>query len=111
MSSDRVAAILNQLRSATERTITAVSQPRPRRKPAHSSATYDAPMTSVLPGGFASEKMSSELTHSSRAPGISGRRGRPPGASTNVSAVSVSSAPSASTQRSVFSSVKLANAL
>ena len=48
-------------RSGMERIMTVVSKPTPWMKPAHSSATYEAPTTSVLPGGVLRLKMSSEV--------------------------------------------------
>eukprot|EP01139_Manchomonas_bermudensis_P020033 Amastigsp_a677752_82.p3 type:complete len:104 gc:universal Amastigsp_a677752_82:807-496(-) len=67
--------------------MTVVSKPSPVRNPAHSSATYAAPTTRVLPGGASCEKMSSELRQYSCAPGMSGYAGRPPTATTILSAV------------------------
>lgn len=56
-------------RRGIERIMTVVSYPSPAMKPAHSSATYEAPTTSVLPGGAAIEKRSSDVMHSSCANG------------------------------------------
>ena len=61
--------------------MTVVSNPSPAKKPAHSSATYEAPTTSVFPGGFSSEKISSEVMTSS-PPGIERGVGLPPTAIT-----------------------------
>eukprot|EP00732_Lithocolla_globosa_P003655 Lithocolla_globosa_v1_NODE_3019_length_1790_cov_311.439263.p3 type:complete len:180 gc:universal NODE_3019_length_1790_cov_311.439263:754-1293(+) len=72
-----------------ERIMTVVSEPRWVRKPAHSSATYEAPTTRVLPGAFSRKNTSSEVIPYSLAPGISGYRGRPPTAITTFSAVIV----------------------
>jgi len=94
-----------------ERIMTVVSKPTPCTKPAHSSATYEAPTTSVLPGGVLCEKMSSEVRQCSLAPGISGYLGRPPGAMIKASAVMRVSLPFLSTATTVFSSTKLAYAL
>mmetsp|Transcript_22776 Transcript_22776/g.51540 ORF Transcript_22776/g.51540 Transcript_22776/m.51540 type:complete len:211 (-) Transcript_22776:102-734(-) len=94
-----------------ERIITFVSKPRPWMKPAHSSATYDAPTVSVFPGGVLMEKMSSELMPCSFAPGMSRYLGRPPTAMTNLSAVIVVSLPFLSTATTVFASLNVAKAL
>mmetsp|Transcript_33953 Transcript_33953/g.72511 ORF Transcript_33953/g.72511 Transcript_33953/m.72511 type:complete len:312 (-) Transcript_33953:636-1571(-) len=70
-------------RSGIERMSSVTSQPSEVRKPAHSSATYEPPTTSVLPGCECSEKRSSELMQWSTAPrNESGNFGRPPTAST-----------------------------
>ncbi len=44
------------------------------RKPAHSSAMYEAPTTSVLRGGVAAQKMSSLVMQHSLSP-VEGREG------------------------------------
>ena len=98
-------------RSGIERIITVVSKPTPLMKPAHSRATYDAPTTSVLPGGVFIAKTSSEVMQCSFAPGMSGYRGRPPVATTNLSAVSVCVFPFLSTAVTVLASVNVAYAL
>lgn len=49
--------------------MTATSNPSACRKPAHSSAMYDAPTTSVFPGGEYWLNRSSEVRHSSLSPG------------------------------------------
>ena len=64
--------------SNMERTIQLVSKPNLTRNPAHSRATYEAPTTSVFPGGEGREKTSSLVIPYSFAPGISGYLGRPP---------------------------------
>mmetsp|Transcript_48283 Transcript_48283/g.119603 ORF Transcript_48283/g.119603 Transcript_48283/m.119603 type:complete len:206 (-) Transcript_48283:382-999(-) len=98
-------------RSGIERIITFVSSPTPWMKPAHSSATYDAPTTSVFPGLVRMEKRSSEVIASSRAPGMSGYLGRPPIASTTRSAVSTDRFPFLSTVSMVCASTSVAYAL
>ena len=57
--------------------------------PAHSSATYDAPTTKVLPGAFFFEKISSEVIPNSLSPGIPGYEGLPPQAIIILSAVTI----------------------
>lgn len=42
-------------------TITVVSSPKAVKNPAHSNATYDAPITRVLPGAYLSENISSDV--------------------------------------------------
>ena len=53
-------------------TMTVVSYPKAVKKPAHSSATYEAPTTRVLPGACLSIKRSSLVIPNSLSPGMSG---------------------------------------
>lgn len=46
-------------RSKIDLTITETSRPRPRKKPAHSRETYEAPIANVLPGQYGKENKSS----------------------------------------------------
>eukprot|EP00966_Prymnesium_polylepis_P066209 1536698-Prymnesium_polylepis.1 len=87
--------------------MTFVSNPTPWMNPAHSSATYDAPTTSVLPGGVRIAKMSSDVMQCSLAPGTSGYLGRPPIARMNWSAVMIVSFPFLSTAFTVCGSVNV----
>mmetsp|Transcript_41984 Transcript_41984/g.70983 ORF Transcript_41984/g.70983 Transcript_41984/m.70983 type:complete len:206 (-) Transcript_41984:414-1031(-) len=80
--STRSAMSWSNPRSGIERIMTATLWPSPRRKPAHSSATYDPPTTRTSPGSSGSWKMSSLVMPCSVAPGMSGYAGRPPIAST-----------------------------
>ena len=68
-------------------TMTVVSYPKAVKKPAHSSATYEAPTTRVLPGACFSIKRSSLVIPNSLSPGMSGYEGRPPVAMQILSAV------------------------
>mmetsp|Transcript_24278 Transcript_24278/g.77958 ORF Transcript_24278/g.77958 Transcript_24278/m.77958 type:complete len:219 (+) Transcript_24278:543-1199(+) len=90
-------------RSRMDRTITVVLYPSAARNPAHSSATYEAPTTSVLPGGDSSENMSS-LVIASSAPSQSSGVGRPPTATTNRRAFTIVSFPDASRHATVCGS-------
>jgi len=67
--------------------MTVVSYPKALVKPEHSRAMYEAPITSVLPGAFLSEKISSLVIPNSLSPGIPGYDGLPPTAITILSAV------------------------
>mmetsp|Transcript_35540 Transcript_35540/g.95246 ORF Transcript_35540/g.95246 Transcript_35540/m.95246 type:complete len:217 (-) Transcript_35540:299-949(-) len=99
-------------RRGLERTATAVSKPRPVRKPAHSRAMYAPPTHSVLPGGPGNEKTSSLVIACCSAPGTSrGTRGRPPVATTMAGAVSVPSAPRAVLKATSLGPTKRARAL
>lgn len=81
-----------------ERTITVTSKPKPAKKPAHSNATYDAPTTSVFPGGYSRENKSSLVMAYSLTPVQSvGYRGLSPVATINLSAVKNDSFPFLST--------------
>lgn len=55
-----------------ERTITVTGILNPFKNPAHYNAIYDAPTTSVLPGLFFSQNISSDVIECYLAPGISG---------------------------------------
>ena len=60
-------------------TITVVSYPNPFKKPAHSKATYEAPITNVLPGILFIENKSSDVITNFSTLGIfSGIVGLPP---------------------------------
>ena len=67
-----------------------MSYPKAVKKPAHSNATYDAPITNVLPGALLNENISSLVIPNSLSPGISAYDGLPPTAITILSAVTVS---------------------
>lgn len=68
--------------------------PSPCKKPPHSKAMYDAPITKVFPGGFFIQKISSELIPYSAPPGICGSLGLPPVAIRMFLAFTVSAFPS-----------------
>jgi hypothetical protein len=74
-------------------TMTVVSYPNALKKPEHSRAMYEAPTTSVFPGAFLREKISSEVIPNSLSPGIPGYDGLPPVAITILSAVTCETLP------------------
>jgi len=93
-------------------TITVTSNPKPVKKPAHSKATYEAPITNVFPGGFFKLNKSSDVMHNSLGFGISdGKDGRDPTPITIVSAVTNSDFPSLSINSTVWASLSFPNLL
>eukprot|EP00900_Chrysochromulina_parva_P027778 jgi/Chrpa1/9634/Chrysochromulina_OHIO_Genome00014969-RA len=106
-----IAICWSKPRSGMERIMTCVSKPTPWMKPAHSSATYEAPTTSVLPGAVGIANTSSDVMQCSLHPGMSRYLGRPPHAITKASAVSTVSLPFLSTATTVLWSMKVAYAL
>mmetsp|Transcript_41319 Transcript_41319/g.103307 ORF Transcript_41319/g.103307 Transcript_41319/m.103307 type:complete len:226 (-) Transcript_41319:203-880(-) len=98
-------------RRGMERIMTVASYPSPVRNPAHSRATYDAPTTSVLPGGFCREKRSSDVMQHSLSLGSPRYLGRPPVATMILSAVAVLLLPFLSVSSTVWASTKRASEL